>query len=113
MLRNIPEGKGIKRPLYFDIFYAAGQPFEKDLFEITYIIDYGNLIQDVQQKHTEIVRYKDWDKADAARQRVGKSFAKVQSNLEFQLRRNGATDYTAKMTAKKLLQRYSYNTVER
>lgn len=113
MIQDTSDNKGIKRLLYFDVFYAAGQPFEKDLFEITYIIDYGNLIQDVQQKHTEIVRYKDWNKADAARQRVGKSFAKVQRNLEFQLRRNGATEYTAKMTAKKLLQRYSYNTVER
>ena len=102
--------KGIKRLLYFDVCYDT---YEKDLFEITYIMDCGNLIQDVQQKHTEIVRYKDWNKAAIARQKIEKSFAKVQHNLEFQLRRTGATAYTAKMTAQKLLQRYSYSILAR
>ncbi len=70
---------------------------------VTYIIDTGNLIQDVQVKHTEIVGEVTTEQKAAKIQKYAKSKENVQRRLENLIYRNGATDYTAKKTAHKLL----------
>ena len=101
--------KNKKTLLYFDL-YPWGQPGSK-LFEITYIIDSGNLIQDVQHKYTEIKHYDDWGMANAEMECIAKSREKIQHRLEFQIRKTGATAYNAKITAEKLLRRYNFDVV--
>ena len=70
---------------------------------VTYIIDTGNLIQDVQVKHTEIVGEVTTEQKAAQIQKYAKSKENVQRRLTNLIYRNGATDYTARKTAHKLL----------
>lgn len=73
---------------------------------VKYIIDHGNLINDIQAVHTEYVSFPDYDAIDAQRQKYIQSKLKVKHDLEFQIYATGATRYNAEITAKKLMDMY-------
>ncbi len=70
---------------------------------VTYIIDTGNLIQDVQVKHTEIVGEVTTEQKEAKIQKYAKSKENVQRRLTNLIYATGANRYAAEKTAHKLL----------
>ena len=105
------KAKHVKRIINCDIPYGLTEPrpwYDKSAryyLEVTYIIDHGNLIQDVHKKYTEIICFKDFD---AREQRVAKcqeSKKRVQKMLETQIRSTGANQLNAELCARKLLQK--------
>ena len=88
---------------------AYGMPFEwkENHFRINvqYIIDSGDLLQNVQTRYVKTMNYKNktWDEIYEILRRYKKSSYKVRCELEEQLRMDGATPFNAKKTAKYLL----------
>lgn len=70
---------------------------------VQYIIDRGNLIQDVKTRYNEIVYFNNKETAEKYEQRYKKSKSKIRHDLEYQICATGATAYNAELTANKLL----------
>lgn len=70
---------------------------------VTYIIDTGNLIQDVQVKYVEFVGEFNAEQKAAKIQKYAKSKENVQRRLKNLIYATGANRYTAEKTAHKLL----------
>ena len=73
--------------------------------DVQYIIDSGDLLQNVQTRYNKTIYYKnkDWDYMTEVLKRLRKSSNRVLHELEYQLRSDGATPFNARKTAKHLL----------
>lgn len=97
-----------KKPIKRVISWECYNPYTKLGQEIcslrvTYIIDKGDLIQDVQVKYTEIIGECTAQQKEKKIQKYAKSKYSVQRRLENLIYATGANRYAAEKTAKKLL----------
>ena len=109
MLNNTPKKKKkTVRPIKRVIDWECYNPYTKwgqniCSIRVVYIIDKGDLIQDVQVKHTEFVGEFTEQQKEARIKKYSKSKQNVKTILENAIYRTGANMYTAENTARKLL----------
>lgn len=99
--------RNIKRVINYRItpdFMCTPVP-GKTYLTVTYIMDRGNLIQDIQKQTSEIICVKD-DMLQAKKTRYAQSKQKIQHDLEMQIYATGANRFNAEITAKKLFEQY-------
>ena len=79
--------------------------YTKTLYNIhvIYIIDRGNLINDVRKKYDELISVTD-KPLDTYTNKYAKSRQKIKHDLESQIRATGANEMNAEICAKKLMQ---------
>ena len=72
-------------------------------FEITYVLDKGELINDVRKKYHETVVCHDWEKIERKEETLQRSRDRLIRDLEQKIRATGAIPLNAKLVAQKLL----------
>lgn len=79
--------------------------------EMTYVLDTGNLISDVQkqlQTKTICVHNYNYEYADRIYERCIRARQKLKHDLEFQIRATGANNRNAEICAKQLMEKMRY-----
>lgn len=96
--------KPVKRIVNFSILPKA--PFAKGLptvFLVTYILDSGNLLENVRLKHTETVKCYSLDAVDTKEKYLMCSIERLRKDLEKAIRATGATEANVKICSRRLL----------
>ena len=99
--------RNIKRVINYHItpdFMCTEVPGKTHL-TVTYIIDRGNLIQDIQKQTSEIICVKN-EQVQQKKAGYLRSQAQIKHDLEYQLCKTGANRFNAEITAKKLFDQY-------
>jgi hypothetical protein len=97
----------IKRVISYHIapgFMCAVVP-GKTYFATKYILDHGNLIQDIQRQFSEIICVND-SQVQSKKIEFAQSAVQIRRDLEYQISATGASRFNAESTAKKLLEQY-------
>ena len=99
-----------KKPMQRIVSHEIPVEKKPNQFElkVQYIIDAGNLIEDVQTRYTKIVHFKnkDWDYMIKVMEKYSRFSKNVKTELEEELYKNGATWYNARKTARLLMSNY-------
>ena len=74
-------------------------------YKITYILDSGNLINDVRKKYTDLVSCKTLADSERKEAFMERSRKKLIRDLEQKIRATGANELNAEIMARKLLNR--------
>ena len=96
--------KPVKRIVDFHMLSWAGfeNPFPI-VFSVTYILDSGNLIENVRLKYTETVKCYSWDAVDTKEKYLMRSKKRLRNSLEQKIRATGATEANVKICSRRLL----------
>ena len=96
--------KPVKRIVNFSILPKA--PFAKRLptvFSVTYILDSGNLLENIRLKYTETVKCYNLDAVDTKEKYLMRSIERLHKDLEKAIRATGATEANVKAVLDQLL----------
>ena len=100
------ENKNPPRKVKRIVDYCQTSPFfdgEKSYFKVIYIIDSGNLINDVRMKYTEIVVFNNSEDEEKKIRNFAQSRQLLKKKLESQIIATGANKLNAEICVRKLL----------
>ena len=101
---NKKNKKPVKRIVDFHMlsWFDFKNPFPI-VFSVTYILNSGNLIENVRLKYTETVKCYSWDAVDTKEKYLMRSIERLRKDLEKAIRATGATEANVKICSRRLL----------